>query len=374
MKICYLASPDIHTNRWIKYFADNGHEVHLITSLKPSDSIDNVKLHLLKRIGPRIPPVNYLVNSVPMMLQFKRVLKIINPDILHAHYIMETTLLGAASGFHPFVVTPWGSDVLIAPQKYRMSKWVVRYVLKKADLITCDAEHILKPLTQLGADPQKIKIIYFGTDTRKFTPEQRDERLREELGILNSPTIISLRRFEPIYDVESLIKAVPLVLREIPEAKFILFEKGSQEAELKRLAKSLGISDSVRFVGWVPPDELPRYIASADIYVSTSLSDAGLASSTAEAMACGLTVIITDFGDNSKWVENGVNGFIIPPKAPEVLASKIIHLLKDKETRKRFGSINQRIIVERSNWEREMAKMGRLYEELAKKHKSKKVL
>jgi len=370
MKICYLASPGIHTNRWVKYFVDNGHEVHLITSAKSfGNHISNVKLHLLKRIGPRMRVVNYLINSVPMMLQFKRLIKNINPDIVHAHYIMETTLLGTASGFHPFVVTPWGSDVLIAPKRSRISQWIVKYVLKRADLITCDAEHIKEPLTKLGADPQKIKLIYFGVDTRKFNPGQRDERLMRELGILGSPTIISLRRFEPVYDVESLITAVPLVLKEVPEAKFLLVEKGSQEAELKKLAKSLGVSDSVKFGGWVPEDELPRYLALADIYVSTSLSDAGLASSTAEAMACGLPVIITDFGDNRKWVEDGVNGFIIPPRAPKVLASKIIYLLKDKETQKRFGKINQGIIVERNNREKEMEKVAKLYEELIEKHK-----
>ena len=372
MKICFIAPPGIHTNRWLRYFANNGHEVHLITSAKPSgDSINNIELHFLKRFGPHIRVANYLINSLPLVLQFKRLIRNINPDIIHAHCIMDTTLLGASCGFHPFVVTPWGSDILISSQKSRISRWIVKYVLKRADLITCDAEHIQGPLTKLGADPQKINLFYFGVTTGEFKPGQRDERLRQELGILNSPAVISLRRFEPIYDIESLITAIPLVLREVPAAKFLLVEKGSQEAELKKLAKSLGVSDSVRFVGWVPGDELPRYLASADIYVSTSLSDAGLAGSTAEAMACGLPVIITDFGDNRKWVEDGVNGFIIPPKAPEVLAAKIIHLLKDEETRKRFGSINQEIIAERNNWEKEMGKMAKLYEGLIKKGKNK---
>ena len=370
MRICYIASPGIHTNRWIRYFIDSGHEVHLITSSKPpTGGIDDVKLHVLKRFGPHLRIVNYLINSVLMLLQFKRLVKNINPDIIHAHYIMETTLLGAASGFHPLCVTPWGSDVLIAPKRSRMSRWIAKYVLKRADLITCDAEHIKEPLTKLGADPQKIKLIYFGTDTQKFKPGQREEGLRKELGILDSPAIISLRRLEPICDVESLITAVPLVLKEVPRAKFLIVDKGSQEEELKQLAKSLGVSGSVKFVGRIPKDELPRYLTLADIHVSTSLSDAGLAASTAEAMACGLPVIITDFGDNRKWVQDGVNGFIIPTKAPEVLALRIIHLLKDEEARRRFGSMNREIIVERNNWEKEMSKMGKLYEELVEKCK-----
>lgn len=370
MRICYIAPTGIHTNRWMKYFADAGHEVHLITSEKATASdIENINLHVLKRFGPKIRIINYLINSLPLLLQFKRLVKDIDPDIIHAHYIMETALLGAASGFHPLVVTAWGSDILIAPRKSRISRWMAQYILKRADLITTDGNHMEKPLMELGADPKKTKIVYFGVDIRKFKPGKKDERLSQELGVAKSPTIISLRRLEPLYDVVSLITAAPQALKEVPEAKFLLIEKGSEEVRLKQLAESLGISDSVRFVGWVPGDKLPQYIALGDIYVSTSLSDAGLASSTAEAMACGLPVIITDFGDNRSWVEDGVNGFLIPLKDPQALASKIIHLLQNGELRKQFGRANRQIIEERNNWEKEMGKMGKLYEELVEQCK-----
>ena len=83
-------------------------------------------------------------------------------------------------------------------------------------------------------------------------------------------------------------------------------------------------------------------------------------------MACGLPAIITDFGDNRKWVEDGVSGFIIPPRAPEALASKIIYLLQNEGDRKKFGQANRRIIEEKNNWEREMGRMGKLYEGLIK--------
>ena len=371
MRICYVAPVSIHTKRWMKYFADAGHEVHLITSDRVrSNDIENVKLHLLKRFGPKIRSINYFINTLPLMLQFKKLIKHVDPDIIHAHYIMETTLLGAASGFHPFVVTAWGSDVLIAPQKSKLSMWMAKYMLKRADLITTDGEHLKKPLMRLGGDPQKIKIIYFGVDTQQFAPSQKGKRLSKELGVHNSPTIISLRRLEPIYNVESLIQAVPLVLKEVPEAKFLVIDKGSEEVKLKQLAESLDVSESVRFLGWIPVDKLPQYIALSDICVSTSLSDAGLASSTAEAMACGLPVIITDFGSNRIWVEDGVNGFLVPLKDPKALALKIIYLLQNKGIRKKFGQFNRQIIEEKNNWEKEMHKMSNLYEKLIEKCKS----
>lgn len=364
MRICYIAPTGVHTKRWLKYFADAGHDVHLVTSgTAPNWDMDNVDLHALRRFGPKTRAINYLINTLPLMLQFKRLIKNISPDIIHAHYIMETTLLGAASGFHPFVVTAWGSDVLIAPQESRISRLIARYVLKRADLITCDTEHMQPSMIKLGADHDKINIIKFAVDTREFKPGQKNEMLMGELGILNSPVIISLRHLELLYDIETLLVSAHLVLKKVPEAKFVILGKGSLETKLKELSQSLGVSDSVRFVGLVPADKVPQYLMSADICVSTALSDAG-PGGIIEAMACELPVITTDFGDNRKWVEDGVNGYIIPLKNPRVLASRIVHLIRNPDIRQKFGQINRRIIVERNTWETEMGKMEKLYEEL----------
>ena len=370
MKIFYIAPEEsIHAECWMRYFADAGHEIHLITSDAPSINIGNIRLNILKRFGPHSPIISHLVNSVAKEFQFRRLIRTLKPDIIHAHYIRRATLLAAASGFHPFVVTVWGSDILVAPKESKISRFIVKYVLKKADLITCGGEHIKKPLQELGANSQKIRTVYFGADTRKFNPGQKDDKLRERLRIFDSPTIISLRNLELLYDIESLIVAIPQVLKKVPTAKFVIAGEGSEKAKLKELAKSLKISDSVRFVGWVPNSELPRYIVSADIYVSTALSDGGLALSTTEAMASELPVIITDFGDNRRWVKDGVNGFIIPLRDPEALAAKIIYLLQNEAVRRKFGQINREIIEERYNWKKEMGKMEKLYREVINRYK-----
>jgi len=358
MKICYIAdAQSIHTQRWVKWFAEHGHEVHLIAEY-PAE-LENVKIHLVKERGG-------VINFVRRTWQTMKTVKKIKPDILHAHYVTGYGFFGAFSGFHPLIITAWGSDVLIDAKESFFKRVVVKYALRKADLITCDGENMREAMTKLGADSQKINIIYFGIDTQKFSPKQRSEKLREELGISNSPMIISLRNLEPIYDIESLVKSVPLVLKDIPEAKFVIAGRGSREAELKRLAKSIGVLDSIMFIGMIPNDELPQYLTSADIYVSTSLSDAGLAASTGEAMACGLPVIITDFGVNREWVEDGKNGFIIPLKNPKALAEKIITLLGNEDLRTKFGKKNRKIIEERLNYYIEMEKMEKLYKELSR--------
>ncbi len=361
MRICYIAEAgSIHTQKWLKYFADRGHELHLI-SRKPVEAIDIKGLNSYWLTNLRYPVLlRYLYDT----LRVRRLIKTIKPDVLHAHYAVGYGLLGALSGFRPFILSVWGSDILVAPKQSKIYRGTVKLAIKRADVIHCDADHIIAPLIKLGAELEKIKLIYFGVDTQKFKPAQRNKKIQEELGIVGSPTVISLRSLEPIYDIETLVNSIPLVLKEIPEAKFLVVGGGSQETRLKEQAKSLGIFQSVKFTGWIPNDELPEYLDSVDIYVSTSLSDAGLASSTAEAMACGLPVIITDFGDNRKWVEDGANGFLIPLKNPQVLASKIIQLIRNKEIRDKFGQINRQIIEERNDWQKEMGKIEELYESL----------
>lgn len=366
--ICYLANAAaVHTVRWVNYFAEHGWKVDLITWHPPTS---NSLLHqevIIHRI--RFPP--HYIARYGALLEITRLIKKINPDIIHAHYISHFGILaglyGWLSGFKPIVLTAWGSDILLDAKGFK--KWLVKYALKRADLITCDADHVIEKLVSLGAEPEKITRNNFGTDTQKFTSGQKNEKLRKELGISDSPTIISLRNLKPIYDVESLIKAIPKVLKEVPEAKFVIAGKGPQEAELKQLAKSLGVSDNIRFVGWIANNELPKYLTSSDVYVSTSLSDAGLAASTNEAMACELPVVITDFGDNRKWVEDGVNGFIIPLKDPKSLAERIIYLLKNPDIGKEFGKRNREIIEESYNYYKEMEKMENIYIELIERDK-----
>jgi len=317
--------------------------------------------------------VHKISKKMPFLLfapfKIRRLIKKIKPDLVHAHYVTQYGFCGAFSGFHPFVVSAWGSDVLVDPDKSRIFKFMVKFALKRADLITCNGENLKETMIKMGKNSQKIKIIYHGVDTKEFNPSQKDEKIRDELKIFNSPMVISTRGLEPIYDVESLVRAVPLVLKLVPDAKFIIANNGSQEAHLKEMAKSLDIWNNIRFVGLIQHDELPKYFASSDVYVSTSLSDGGAVVSTLEAMACGLTSVVTNSGDHRKWIRNGENGFVVPTKNPEVLAEKIIYLLKNEVLRMKFGRINRNIVKEKADYYTEMEKMEKFYEKITKNNK-----
>jgi glycosyltransferase involved in cell wall biosynthesis len=363
MKICFLANASSpHVQRWVKYFVNVPHEVSIITLTPPDDSLEGCQVYELKK-GRKFKLLTYWRR----IRELKGLLKEINPDIIHAHYIITYGFMAALSGFHPLIISAWGSDILIEAKKSRTMRLRAQRAIKAANLYHCDGIKTKKALEELGASTVNIHTIYFGIDHARASPKTRTDEMKESYGFSGHPVIISLRSLNPIYDIASLMKAVPLVLDEHPEARFVIVGSGSEESMLKELATSLKITDQIRFTGLIPYQYIPRYLASSDIYVSTSLSDAGLAASTGEAMACELPVVITEDPDNRDWVTDGANGYIVPVKSPEKIAEKINILLDDESLRKRFGKLNRSIILERNDYDTEMSKMEKIYLKMAEK-------
>ena len=361
MRICYIADgSSIHTQRWLNYFAAKGHEVHLIYWKTRPGYHENIRIHLLKRFAPFIWPVTRYFSFLQWIFRVRRLVKEIKPDVIDAHFIIDNGLLAACSGFHPFVVTAWGSDVLIFPRRNFIWKIVAKFVLKQAERVICDSEEVRKGLLALGTGPDKISKIYNGIDTVKFSPQRADEALKNRLGIVSLPAIICIRHLRPLYNVEMLVKAIPLVLKQAPQARFIIAGDGVQRAYLENLATNLGAIKNVSFIGYVLHDELPGYLASSDIYVSTSRSDS-TSLSLQEAMACELAPVVTDLPANREWVTDGENGFIVPQDDHQSLAEKIVYLLKNSETGTKFGKINRKLIEDRAEYEKEMDKVEELY-------------
>lgn len=364
MKICFFApGRSVHSYRWIEYFSKKGHQIHWF-SLEPFEQgikIENISFYYYP---VKKSPLKFL-HLFLVALKIKKMLKIIKPNVLHVHSVAAYGFLELISGFHPCVATAWGSDVLMA-QKCCLRKYLARRILKTFDFITTDALHMIKAMIKLGADKNKMKIIYFGVDTEKFSPRAKNIDLVKSLGIEDKPVIISLRTLRPVYNIETLIKSVVLVCKVFPQAQFVIAGTGPEEKKLKDLAHSLSISSNIKFVGNISIELIPDYLNSSDLYVSTSLSDAGIAASTAEAMASAVPVIVTNSGENVRWVEDGKMGFVIPIKSPEILAEKIIYLLENEQARKDMGLKARALIEEKNCYDKEMAKMQDVYLVLGK--------
>jgi glycosyltransferase involved in cell wall biosynthesis len=366
MRLCFITDgSNIHAKRWLNYFAAQGHEVHLIYWKARSDLDKKIRIHYLKRIAPVIWPITRYINFSRWIFQIRKWVKEINPDILEGQFIIDNGLLAALSGFHPFIATAWGSDVLIFPRQNFIWKCISRFVLRRADKILYNSEIAKEGLLWLGADPGKMEKYLHGIDITQFRPQRKNEVLKKKLNITGLPTVMSIRSLRPIYNIAMLVKAIPLVLNQIPEARFIIAGDGNKRKYLEKLAANLGVSLNIKFVGHVSHDELPDYLASSQIYVSTSRSDSS-SQSLHEAMACELAPIVTDLPANREWITDGENGYIVPQNDHRALAEKIIYLLENNDVRTKFGRTSRQIIVEKDDYLKEMAKVEKLYAELLK--------
>jgi L-malate glycosyltransferase len=354
MKICFLASADsIHSHKWVNFFSDLGHDVSWISLVASNQKISKkINYYELKN------------NTFFSIYKVRTLISKLSPDILHVHYLGKYALLGIFSGAKSIVSTPWGSDV-IEGKKIFFKKLVLKKILKKSKIITCDAFHMANELEALGTHPSKIHIVNFGIDTKMYSKKDLDANLLNIPKTSSHLSIISLRNFHPVYDIKTLLYAAQILLKDNPDVRFSLFGKGPLEDELKQLAIDLKIENSVYFSGFIDNHLLPTILNSADIYVSTSLSDAGLASSTAEAMACEIPCVITNSADNDKWISSGENGFLFPAGQPNKLANCLTNLINNKQLRNDMGKNGRKIIIKNNDYFIEMKKMNNLYQKIS---------
>jgi len=366
VRICFLADAgSIHTYRFAKFFVDGGHEVKVI-SMRPARG--EFKALSAELYANTLVSDRFLLHALANLVKAPRILREIRrfkPDILHVHDVFCYGPFALLSG-RPYLVTPWGSDVLIASRKAGVLSAMVRRVIRRATTVLYDGgEHMRERLLELGAAAAGMQTFAFGVDVKLFVPDKRSDEVRRELGCTpEGHLVISTRNLEPVYDIACYVRAAAAVVQDAPGTRFIVVGDGSLRQELEALASELGVAEHVQFAGRVTMDQMSAYVASSDVYVSSSTSDAGIAASTAEAMASGVPAVITDFGDNGNWVRDGENGFLFPVGDAEALADRIVTLLRDPELRARCGKVNTAVIEERNNYYREMASVEELYRRL----------
>ena len=111
LRIAYLSiGRHIHTRRWLGWFAERGHEVHLLT-VQPGP-MPGVTVHDITTTGPTKP-----LRYARSLRRVKRILRELEPDLLHTHFLTGYGYWGVFSGFHPFVMTVWGDDVYVTPHE-----------------------------------------------------------------------------------------------------------------------------------------------------------------------------------------------------------------------------------------------------------------
>ncbi len=374
MRLCFVGNPgSIHTQRWVGHFAAAGHETHLVNlGPQPARQFDwpGPQHHNLPP-PPRIP-VPGLRGAIMLLARRHALVALlaqIQPDVLHAHSIGDPAWFAALSGFHPLVLTAWGSDVLLGlRQAPRLNRWLTRYALRRADLFTADAHQVLEAAQPHLRPGAQVELIRFGVDTRTFSPGI-DATWRARLALGTGPVLLSIRQCHPLYNIDVIIRAFARVREEIPNAR-LLVKLVSQDAddpylaEIRALADQLALGDAVVYVPQISYAEIPDLYRAADVVVSAPSSD-GMPVSVLEAMACGAPVVASDLPALRELTAEGADLALTPVRDTDALCTAILALLTDPARRQQASERNLATVRRTADFAAEMARMEEFYRSFA---------
>jgi len=291
-----------------------------------------------------------------LLLKFH--LRRLKPDLVIGCLATKYGFYSALTGFKPKIVFAWGSDLLIAPKRFFLFRFMAKYALRKADAVVLSSQIQKKAAIQLGCRPEKIaKFPWF--EFESVVPKYSKAEIRNQLGWRDNIIIISARSHRPIYGVEYLIEAIPDVVKNEPKSRFLIVGHGSLTEDLKRRVEQLHISEYVKFTGRLPRAETINYLNASDINVSTSFSD-GTSASLLEAMTLAVPSVVTQIPGNEEWIKDGENGYLIPLRDSKSLAEKIVFLIRNSESRKKLGENARKTVETRVNWHENMKVFDKL--------------
>lgn len=278
-------------------------------------------------------------------------------DIIYVHWVLPNGLAGALVALIlriPLAISLHGSDIFIA-QRYWILGRVARWIFKQASVITACSEYLRSSAIRLGALPEQVHLIVWGVDPVRFHPGVTPLD-RGNFGLKSSDrVIVALGRIVPKKGFDVLVQALPSILRFCGHVHLVIGGNGIQRDELLQIAKRLGIEHSLHMPGQIPWNEVPAFLAMADVVVVPSVQDVsgnldGLPTVLLEAMALGKPVVATKLGGIDLVVKDGENGLLCSPGDSGALSAAIVLLLQDEALRSRLGWAARISVESRFNW------------------------
>lgn len=295
-----------------------------------------------------------------LMPAFEQVIQNVRPHLIQAGPIQSCGFMTALSGFHPFVMMSWGYDVLVDSQRDDFWRWLTRFTIQRADRLVCDCRHVSARIRELaGCEEQKIVEFPWGVELTQFDDGERTKPLNEP-----SFVVISTRTWREDYGTSVLLDAFRLAYQREPRLKLVLLGGGPMSGTIQDYLTQHRLGEAVRLVGLRPEEELPEWLRSADLYLSTAPSD-GSSISLLGALAAGLPVVVSDNPSNREWVRDNACGWLANPGDPRSFAAALVEAVRTTpEQRQKMGRTNRDIAVKRANWDENFALLLNVYEQL----------
>ncbi len=292
----------------------------------------------------RVPKMRMATYMLSGMAKGLRVFSSFGCDVIHTHFLVPTGVIGAALGValrRPHLVTLWGSDMRMATG-HRGVKPMAKWALRRSQLVTSAADHMIEQCRTLGTPPERIVKLAMGINDRFLAGDGAE--LRPPRSIISTRTLM-----DSIYNNSQLIAAMAEVHRRDNGVRCTIVGDGPDRAIFEQQAREYDLNGSIEFLGAVTPGRLAQLLREHQIYVSTSRSD-GASFSLFEAMASGAYPIVSDITANREWLRHGENGLLFPLDNPPALAAMLLDALNRPEMMRQGIEHNRRVARETFTW------------------------
>ncbi|SEP36116.1 TIGR04063 family PEP-CTERM/XrtA system glycosyltransferase [Nitrosovibrio sp. Nv6] len=338
--------------------------------------------------GPmaQLPVLNQAAVIESLTRRLSDVVKIVRPDILHAHSPVLNAIpalrVGRSSGI-PVVyeVRAFWEDAAVDHgtgrewgMRYRLTRSLESYALKRVDAITTICEGLRGDILGRGIAPEKVTVIPNAVNIENFSVgDKRDQQLAEELGLEGKPLVGFIGSFYAYEGLSVLLQALPEMLSGNPDIRVLLVGGGPQEKELKAITTQLGLEDKVIFTGRVPHAQVQRYYNLIDILVyprlRMRLTDLVTPLKPLEAMAQGRLVMASDVGGHLELIQDGETGILFRAGDPHALALKVLSVLSSPHLWAGLRVAARRFVETQRNWPASVASYRNVYAPLASKER-----
>jgi glycosyltransferase involved in cell wall biosynthesis len=364
MRILYFSRDyTTHDHRFLSALANTEHKVSYLRLEQRGHQLED------RALPPEIEQLHWAGGQTPatfrdgprLLLDLKRVIRQVKPDLIQAGPIQRCAFLAALSGFRPIVTMSWGYDLIFDAPRNAWWRWATRYTLKRSAVLVGDSAILRQLATSYGMSDEHIITFPWGVDIHHFTPP-----LSPSSGEGRTFTLLSTRGWEPIYGVEVIARAFVRAVNAAAAAQrptelhLLMLGNGSQAGLLRRIFLQGGVDERVHCPGQVGQADLPRYYRSADLYLSASHSD-GSSISLLEAMACGRPAIVSDIPGNREWVTPNENGWWFPDGDAEALAQAILHAIEQRASLPEMGRKARQLAEARADWQKNFLKLEEAY-------------
>jgi len=306
------------------------------------------------------------VSSAPISLDFYlRFFHIsAEADITHLHFPYPPAEIGQlllGRGRH-FVLT-YHSDIVRQRVLGFFYRPLLRRVLRRAERIAVSNPAYIQTSPFLRACAGKCRVIPHGADLNRFkqTPhiQSRAAEIRQEYR--DVPLVLFVGRLRHYKGVDILIAAMQQL-----QAQFLIVGTGPMASSWQQEAAACGVAERVTFLGEIPEEELIALYYAADVFVLPSTNRAETWGTVQiEAMACGLPLVCTELGTGTSYVnQDGVTGFVVPPRDPQSLALALHRILDDEALQRQMGDAGRQRAQREFSKETMLEQMTALYRDV----------